>query len=76
MGTQWGPSRTAAPPHVCPMPIVAKRSPISATAELLFDNEFIVTSSLVVRRVDDFENEDKTLVGLLGEAGKLGPGQV
>jgi len=58
------------------MPIVAKRSPISATAELLFDNEFIVTSSLVVRRVDDFENEDKTLVGLLGEAGKLGPGQV
>jgi len=27
---------TAAPPHFRPMPIVAKRSPISATAELLF----------------------------------------
>jgi len=26
---------TAAPPHFRPMPIVAKRSPISATAELL-----------------------------------------
>ena len=29
---------TAAPPHFWPMPIVAKRSPISATAELLLDN--------------------------------------
>ena len=28
---------TAAPPHFRPMPIMAKRSPISATAELLFD---------------------------------------
>jgi len=27
---------TAAPPHFRPTPIVAKRSPISATAELLF----------------------------------------
>ena len=27
---------TAAPPHFRPMPTVAKRSPISATAELLF----------------------------------------
>ena len=27
---------TAAPPHFRPMPVVAKRSPISATAELLF----------------------------------------
>jgi len=33
MGTQ---SPTAAPLHFRPMPIVAKRSPISATAELLF----------------------------------------
>jgi len=36
---RWGPSGdpapTAAPPHFRPMPIVAKRSPISATAELL-----------------------------------------
>jgi len=29
------PVPTAAPPHFRPMPIVAKRSPISATAELL-----------------------------------------
>jgi len=27
---------TAAPPQFRPMPVVAKRSPISATAELLF----------------------------------------
>jgi len=27
---------TAAPPHVRPIPIVAKRSPISATAEFLY----------------------------------------
>jgi len=33
VGTQ---SATAAPPHFRPMPIVAKRSPISATAELLY----------------------------------------
>jgi len=32
VGTQ---SPTVAPPHFRPMPIVAKRSPISATAELL-----------------------------------------
>jgi len=30
------PALTAAPPHFRPMPIVAKRSPISATAELLY----------------------------------------
>jgi len=30
------PAPTVAPPHFRPMPIVAKRSPISATAELLF----------------------------------------
>jgi len=37
MGTQWGPSppQHASPLHFRPMPIVAKRSPISATAELL-----------------------------------------
>jgi len=29
------PAPTAAPPHFRPTPIVAKRSPISATAELL-----------------------------------------
>jgi len=29
------PAPTAAPPHFRPMPIVAKRSPISATAEVL-----------------------------------------
>jgi len=34
VGTQ--PSPTAAPPYFRPMPIVTKRSPISATAELLF----------------------------------------
>jgi len=33
VGTQFP---TAAPGHFRPMPIVAKRSPISATAELLF----------------------------------------
>ena len=33
VGTQ---PATAAPPHFRPMPIVAKLSPISATAELLF----------------------------------------
>ena len=33
VGTQLAP--TAAPRHFRPMPIVAKRSPISATAELL-----------------------------------------
>jgi len=32
---RWGPSGDAAPPHFRPMPIVAKRSPISATTELL-----------------------------------------
>jgi len=32
----WSQLPTAAPPHFRPMPIVAKRSPISATAELLF----------------------------------------
>jgi len=31
------PALTAAPPHFRPMPIVTKRSPISAAAELLFD---------------------------------------
>jgi len=30
------PSPTATPPHFRPVPIVAKRSPISATAELLY----------------------------------------
>ena len=34
-GTQWGPSTQAAPPHFWPMPIVVKRPPISATAELM-----------------------------------------
>ena len=34
VGTQ-PPRPTAAPPHFRPMPTVAKRSPISATAELL-----------------------------------------
>ena len=29
---------TAAPPHFRPMPVVAKWSPIAATAELLFRN--------------------------------------
>jgi len=33
VGTQ---PTTAAPPHFRPVPIVAKRSPISATAELLY----------------------------------------
>jgi len=36
VGTQ-NPSPTAAPPHFRPMPIVAKRSSISATAELSLD---------------------------------------
>jgi len=31
------PALTAAPPYLWPMPIVAKRSPISATAELLLE---------------------------------------
>ena len=31
------PAPTAAPPHFRPMPIVAKQSPISANAELLFN---------------------------------------
>ena len=35
-GGQWGPIPTAASPHFRPMSIVAKRSPISATAELLY----------------------------------------
>ena len=30
------PAPSAFPPHFQPMPVVAKRSPISATAELLF----------------------------------------
>jgi len=36
---------TAAPPHFRPMPIVAKRSPISATAELLLYNETLQQTS-------------------------------
>ena len=34
-GDQLGTQPTAAPPHFRPMPIVTKRSPVSATAELL-----------------------------------------
>jgi len=33
------PAPAAAPPHFRPMPIVAKRSPISATAELLLQQD-------------------------------------
>ena len=36
---------TAAPPHFRPMSIVAKRSPISATAELLLYNETLQQTS-------------------------------
>jgi len=36
------PAPTAAPLHFQPMPIVAKRSPISATAELFFDFHKVV----------------------------------
>jgi len=36
------PAPTAAPLHFWPMPIVAKRSPISATAELFFDFHKVV----------------------------------
>jgi len=39
-------SPTAAPPHFRPMPIVAKRSPISATAELLL----LMSSTLLLTR--------------------------
>jgi len=35
---------TAAPLHFRPMPIVAKRSPISATAELLQDMSMLILS--------------------------------
>ena len=35
-GPSGDPAPTAASPHFRPMPIVTKRSPISATAELLF----------------------------------------
>ena len=45
VGTQGAP--TAAPPHFRPMPIVAKRSPISATAELVF--YFISTERTAVK---------------------------
>ena len=41
VGTQ--PS-TEAPPHFWPMPIVAVRSPISATAELLFYFETFIAA--------------------------------
>ena len=41
VGTQ---RHTAAPPHFRPMPIVAKRSPISATVELLLLNVVIQRS--------------------------------
>jgi len=34
--------QTAAPPHFWPMPIVAKQSPISATAELLWIVNFVM----------------------------------
>jgi len=36
------PAPTAAPPHFRPMPIVAKRSPISATAELLYISACVI----------------------------------
>ena len=42
VGTQ---PTTAAPPHFRPMPNVAKRSPISATAELLLYNETLQQTS-------------------------------
>jgi len=41
VGTQ---PRTAAAPHFRSMPIVAKRSPISATAELVFSYLLLVLS--------------------------------
>jgi len=43
---------TAAPPHLRPMPIVAKRSPISATAELLLK---ILTGGILQVRERDIE---------------------
>jgi len=39
------PSPTAAPPHFRPMPIVTKRSPTAATAELLFYILTVITVS-------------------------------
>ena len=42
------PAPTAAPPHFWPMPIVAKRSPISATAELLFSSTYSNSSNTTV----------------------------
>jgi len=46
VGTQ---PHTAATPHFRPMPIVAKRSPISATAELLLTTN--LNYSVFVRRI-------------------------
>ena len=39
---------TAAPPHFWPMPIVAQRSPISATADLLFSSTYSNSSNTTV----------------------------
>jgi len=49
MGTSGDPAPTAAPPHFRPMPIVAKPSPISATAELLLSNYFDHLFTLLLR---------------------------
>ena len=42
MGTQLPPWKAQQPPTFQPMSIVAKRSPVSATAELLLDKEHIM----------------------------------
>jgi len=52
VGTQ---APTAAPSHLRPMPIVAKRSPISATAELLLK---ILTGGILQLRDIEFPNID------------------
>ena len=63
LGTQ---PLTAAPPHFRPMPIVAKRSPISATAELLYST--IYKKNLASRNKNAINVLDSlTLSGLTGE---------
>jgi len=46
---------TAAPPHFRPMPIVAKRSPVSATAELLYKRPRKNIKAFFIYVADDLE---------------------
>ena len=48
-GVRWDPAPTAALPRFRPMPIVAKLSPISATAELLLNMVAVRQHGFVVR---------------------------